>query len=162
MTKRSAIAAQCERCSLNRSGDPVQHGKSVPPQSSSSNSKSPPKGIQFWILVVVSLGVTALYLLEIVLSHAIIKEQHFLVDQREIADSASLYKEGWQKLAVETWKVSQQDPTMLDYLKSEGVGVHQGPPPGSEPATNAAPGATSAPAPSTAIKSPTPSQPTTP
>jgi hypothetical protein len=138
---------------LNRSSDPVQHGKSVPPPSSSSTSKSPPKGIQFWILVVLSLGVSTLYLLEIKLSHDIIKEQHFLVDQREIADSASLYKEGWQKLAVETWKVSQQDPTMLDYLKSEGVGVHQGPPPGSEPATNAAP------APSDATQSPTPSQP---
>lgn len=161
MVEGSAPVAQCERCSLNRSSDPVQHGKSVPPQSSNSNSKSPPKGLQFWILLVVSLGVAALYLLEIVLSHAIIKEQHFLVDQREIADSAPLYKEGWQKLAVETWKVSQQDPTMLDYLKSEGVGVHQGPPPGTAPATNAAPEAPT-PAPSTATKSPTPSQPATP
>ena len=160
MVKGSAFVAQSERCSLNRSSDPVQHGKSVPPPSSSSTSKSPPKGIQFWILVVLSLGVSSLYLLEIKLSHDIIKEQHFLVDQREIADSAALYKEGWQKLAVETWKVSQQDPTMLDYLKSEGVGVHQGPPPGSEPAsTNAAP---EAPAPSAATKSPTPSQPATP
>jgi hypothetical protein len=113
-----------------------------------------------------SLGVSSLYLLEIFLSHAIIKEQHFLVDQREIADSAPIYKEGWQKLAVETWKVSQQDPTMLDYLKSEGVGVHQGPPPGSGPAsTNAAPEApvsTPATPPSAATKSPTQSQPATP
>ena len=159
MVKGSAPGAQRERCSLNRSSDPVQHGKSVPPQSSSSTSKSPPKGIQFWILVVMSLGVTALYLMEIKLSHDIIKEQHSLVDLREIADGGPYYKEAWQKFAVETWKVSQQDPTMLDYLKSEGVGVHQGPSPGSEPATNAAP---EAPAPSAATKSPTPSQPATP
>jgi len=97
---------------------------------------------------VASLGVTTLYLMEIYLSHEIIKEQRFLVDQREIADGATIYKDGWQKLAVESWKVSQQDPTMLDYLKSEGVGVHQGPPPGSEPPTNAAPDASGAPAPS--------------
>ena len=155
MVKGSAPGAQRERCSLNRSSDPVQHGKSVPPQSSSSTSKSPPKGIQFWILVVMSLGVTALYLMEIKLSHDIIKEQHSLVDLREIADGGPYYKEAWQKFAVETWKVSQQDPTMLDYLKSEGVGVHEGPPPGSAPAnaTNAAP---MAPAPANAAPPPQP------
>ncbi len=101
-----------------------------------------------------SLGVTALYLMEIYLSHEIIKEQRFLVDQREIADTTKIYRDGWQKLAVESWKVSQEDPTMLDYLKSEGVGVHEGPPPASEPATNAAPSA--------AAKNPAPSQPATP
>ena len=160
MVKGSAFETQCERCSLNRSSDPVQHGKSVPPPSSSSTSKAPPKGLQFWILVVLSLAVSVLYLMEIKLSHDIIKEQRSLVDLREIADGGPYYKEAWQKFAVETWKVSQQDPTMLDYLKSEGVGVHQGPPPGSEPAsTNAAP---EAPAPSAATKSPTPSQPATP
>jgi hypothetical protein len=164
--ERSARGAQCERCSLNGSSDPVQHGKSVPPQSSSSASKSPPKGIQFWILVVLSLGVSSLYVLEIALSRNIIKEQHFVVDQREIAESATIYKDGWQKLAVETWKASHEDPTLLDYLKSEGVGVHQGPPPTSEPAnTNAAPEAPApvpVSAPSDATKSPTPSQPATP
>jgi len=89
---------------------------------------------------VLSLAVAALYLMEIYLSRRIINEQHFLVDQREIADTGAIYKEGWQKLAVESWKASHEDPTMLDYLKSEGVNVHQGAPPASEPATtNAAP-----------------------
>jgi hypothetical protein len=87
--------------------------------------------------------VSALYITEIVLSHSIVKAQHTLIDQREVADSGSYYQEGWQKLAVEVWKASPQDPTLLEYLKSEGVGIHQGPPPASDQgnATNAAPAA---------------------
>ncbi|HEX4141858.1 MAG TPA: hypothetical protein VHY09_16030 [Candidatus Methylacidiphilales bacterium] len=132
-----------------------------PPSSSSSKSQGPPKGIQYWTLLVLALAVSSLYLLEIYLSHQIIKEQHVLIDQREIADGAPYYKDGWQKLAVEVYKVSAQDPTMLDYLKSEGVGVHQGPPPTSAPvnSTNAAP---AAPAPTDAGKAAPLSQPATP
>jgi len=145
---------------LIRSGDHVQYRMFVPP---SSNNSKPPPGVQFWILLVLSLGISGLYVLEIFLSHAIIKEQRFLVDQHEIADSGGYYKEGWQKLAVETWKASGKDPTMLEFLKSEGVGVHEGPPPGSESAnstgaTNAAAVAPAAPV----APTPTPAQPATP
>ncbi len=128
---------------LNRRADHVQYRKFVPPPS--NNSRPPPKGVQFWILLLLSITVSVVYVTEIFLSHAIIKEQHFLIDQREIADSGGYYKEGWQKLAVETWKVSAKDPTLLDYLKSEGVGVHQGAPP-TEPgdSTPAAPAPTPA------------------
>jgi len=99
--------------------------------------KSP--SVQFWVLLVVSCIVFLLYMGEIYASHAIIKEQRFLVDQREIAETGTYYKDAWQKLAVEVWKESPQDPTLLELLKSEGIGVHQGAPPGSPASTNAAP-----------------------
>ena len=108
-----------------------------------------------------SLTVSVLYLAEIYISHSIIKEQHFLIDQHEIADSGPYYKQGWQKLAVEVWKSSQQDPSLLDYLKSEGVGVHEGPPPGSTPAdsTNAAPPAPAPAAAAAPVATPAPAAP---
>jgi hypothetical protein len=104
------------------------------------------RGIQFWTLMVVSSIVFLLYMGEIYASHSIIKEQRFLVDQREIADSSPYYKDAWQKLAVAVWKGSQQDPALGELLKSEGIGVHEGPPPGSAPATNGAPAAPAVPA----------------
>ncbi len=87
-----------------------------------------------------SLVVFALYVSEIFISRGIIKEQRILVDQRELADAGPYYKDAWQKLAVQAWKGGAQDPTMIDLLKSEGIAIHEGAPPGSAPAsTNAAP-----------------------
>lgn len=133
---------------LNPSDDHVQYGKFVPPTSSSSNTKAPPKGIQFWVLLVLSTLTSLLYVSEVFISHAIIKEQHYLVDQHEESDSGPYYKDAWQKLAVQAWKGSAQDPTLIDLLKAEGISVHQGPPPASETgSTNAAPTAPATPAP---------------
>ena len=118
--------------------------KFVPPSSSSSNSKTkaPPKGIQFWILLVLSIVTSLLYVSEVFISHAIINKQHVLVDQHEESEAGPYYKDAWQKLAVQAWKGSAQDPTMIDLLKAEGISVHQGPPPASETgSTNAAPAA---------------------
>jgi hypothetical protein len=137
---------------LKPCGDRVQYGSFVPP--SSSSTKSPPKSLQFWVLLLLSSAIFLLYLAEIFLSRSIMKEQRFLVDQNKVAESAGYYKNGWENIAVESWKLSQQDPVLLDYLKSEGVGVHEGPPPGSAPAgTNAAP-AVPAPAPEPATAKP--------
>jgi len=109
------------------------------------------RGIQFWTLLILSLIVSLLMIGEIFISRTIIKEQHTLVDSHETADTAPEYKEAWQKLAVNIWRGSAQDPALLDLLKGEGVGVHQGPPPGAtlpgdtQPATNAAPSASTKP-----------------
>jgi hypothetical protein len=103
------------------------------------------KGIQFWTLLILSSVIGLMLVWQIVLSHAIIREQHVLVDWHEKADSDSIYQTAWEKLAMRVYKASAQDPALLDLLKSEGIAVHQGPPPGS---TNAAP----APAPGSSSK----------
>jgi hypothetical protein len=111
------------------------------------------KGIQFWTLLVVSCIVFLLYVAEIYASREIIKEQRFLNEQSQTASVAPYYKDAWQKLAVEVWKGGAQDPALLELLKSEGIDVHEGGPPGgTPPATNAAPAspASAAPAPSAA------------
>ena len=98
------------------------------------------RGIQFWILLFVSSAVSLLMVKQIFLSHEIIKEQHILVDSHETADSDSVYQSAWEKLAMNVWRAGAQDPAMLDLLKTEGISVHEGPPPGAAPATtNAVP-----------------------
>ena len=99
------------------------------------------KGAQYWILLLTSAVISVLLVSQIFISRAIIHEQHFLVDQREAADAGPYYREAWHKLAVDVWEGSAQDPALLGLLKSEGIGVHEGPPPG----TSAAPGAPAAP-----------------
>jgi hypothetical protein len=102
------------------------------------------KGAQYWILLIAAGLISVLLVAQIFISRAIIHEQHFLIDQREAAESGPYYKQAWQDLAVQVWRGSAQDPALIDLLKSEGIGVHQGPPPASAPAgTNAAPPAPS-------------------
>jgi hypothetical protein len=114
--------------------DPVQYHDFVSPACMKS------RDLQFWILMIASCIVFALYMGEILASHSIIKEQRFLQEQNQTASAAPYYKDAWQKLAVEVWKGAAQDPAMQDLLKSEGIDVRQGAPPGAEPAsTNAAP-----------------------
>lgn len=116
--------------------------------SKSSSSPRPSKGIQFWTLLILSIIVSMLMVGEIFISRSIIKQQHLLVDAQETAETGPYYKDAWQKLAVSIWKSSAQDPDLLALLKNEGVGVHQGPPPGSAapgfPAPGAEAGATNA------------------
>jgi hypothetical protein len=98
------------------------------------------KGAQYWILLIAAGVISVLLVAQIFISRAIVHEQHFLIDQREAAEAGPYYKQAWQDLAVQVWKGSAQDPALLDLLKSEGIGVHQGLPPGTAPAaTNAAP-----------------------
>ena len=98
------------------------------------------RGIQFWTLLLLSTAVSLLMIEQIFLSHAIIREQHVLVDSHETADTDSIYQSGWEKLAMRVWRAGAENPAMFDLLKSEGIAVHEGPPPGAWPAaTNAAP-----------------------
>jgi hypothetical protein len=94
------------------------------------------RGIQFWTLLLLSSAVSLLMIEQIFLSHAIIKEQHILVDAHEAAESDSIYQSAWEKLAMSIWRSGARDPAMLDLLKTERIKVHQGPAPD---ATNAAP-----------------------
>jgi hypothetical protein len=87
----------------------------------------------------VSSAVSLLMIRQIFLSHAIIKEQHILVDAHETADGDAVYQSGWEKLAMSVYRSSAQDPAMLDLLKSEGISIHEGPPPGDASTPNAAP-----------------------
>ncbi len=98
------------------------------------------KGFQYWILLIAAGVIGILYISQIFISRSIIHEQRFLVDQSKVAETGPYYKQAWQDLAVQVWRGSLQDPALLDLLKSEGIGVHQGLPPGAAPAsTNAAP-----------------------
>jgi hypothetical protein len=109
------------------------------------NSFMKARGVQFWTLLALSCVVSLLMLKQISLSHAIIEEQHVLVDAHEKADTDTIYQSAWEKLAMNIWKAGAQDPAMQDLLKTEGVAVHAGPPPGTTlPATSAAPPAPSA------------------
>jgi hypothetical protein len=117
------------------------------------------RGIQFWTLLILSLIISLLLLSQIYLSHAIIREQHLVIDSKEAAGQGPYYRQAWQKLAVSIWKAGAQDPAMFDLLKTERIGIHQGPPPGTpnnETGTNAAP----SPAPPAAPKAGTPNPPT--
>jgi hypothetical protein len=102
------------------------------------------KGVQFWILLITASVISVLLVSQIFISRAIIHEQRYLIDQREAAEAAPYYKQAWQDLAVQVWKGSGQDPSLIGLLKSEGIGVRQGPPPATAPgSTNAAPAAPS-------------------
>ena len=108
---------------------------------------------EFWILIICSAAVCLLMMKEIFLSHAIIVQQHVLVDAHETASTDAPYEDAWEKIALRVYKAGLVDPSMVDLLKSENVTIHQGPPPPPSAPSGGVP-ADSASMPSTSTKPP--------
>lgn len=92
------------------------------------------RNTQFWILLVASTLVSVLFIKQIFLSRALDREQRVLVDDRETASTGVAWQNTWQKLALEIYKASRQDPALAAVLKNDNVAIHTAPAPVTGPA----------------------------
>jgi len=95
------------------------------------------KHLQFWILLVGSLFVCALYVEQIYLSRAISQQQQILYSSQQAASLGVTYNSSWKQLATRVYEMSRQDPALADVLKRNQIGIQ-------DPATSTAPASTKA------------------
>jgi hypothetical protein len=110
------------------------------------------RSVQFWILLLVSLAVCALYLKQIQLSRTTFFQERALADSQEAVSRSSTYENGWKQLAIRLYETSRQDPQLQQVLKDAGIGIHSSPPGTTPPAAPPAngPASSKTPAPATA------------
>jgi len=111
------------------------------------------RSLHFWILLVGSIIVCALYFEQIYLSRELYQQQRFLVDSQQIASMGAAYESSWKQLATRLYQESRQDEAMAEVLKRNQIAIQVNKP-GSASAPVPAP--TTAPAPSGTVPVSTP------
>jgi hypothetical protein len=97
---------------------------------------------QFWIVMLVSLLVSALMIEEVYLSSALTREQMVLVAMRDVVSTSPGYENAWKQLAFHIYQAGRQDPALIALLKSEQIDIHPntaadaGSPPATTPPTS--------------------------
>jgi hypothetical protein len=85
-------------------------------------------GIKFWILLVGSLVVCALYLEQIYLSRAIDQQQRILLEAQQFASLGPTYENSWKQLATRVYQMSRNDKALVEVLKRNQIAVQVNPP----------------------------------
>jgi hypothetical protein len=114
--------------------------------------------VKFWVLLIGSILVCALYLEQIYLSRSILHQQKILVEAQQFVSLTPSYESSWKQLATRVYEMSLQDDALADVLKRNQISVQVKP---SSPSSGSAPQAAPAPAP-TLPASPTKTKPKSP
>jgi hypothetical protein len=124
-------------------------------KSAQDGHNSTMRKVQFWVLMVVSLGVCALYGYEIYLGHLMFQQQKMLVQAEQFAGTGASYENSWKQLAAHIYQAGASDAALRDVLKRNQIEVQPrnsapvAAPAASVPANTAKPGMTDNPSPQT-------------